>query len=316
MGSLCEDWLQDKEVSALKRLAPTLLVLALLFVACAPGTGSAPTTTKATLAPTSAPVPTAAAKPIAAPNNTTAIQATVTILPATPAVAPTPTMAAAKLVPVVDVVDGDTIKVNLNGKTETIRIIGLDTPETQDPRKPVQCFGLEASNRAKEMLAGKKVQLVPDPTQDTRDKYGRLLVYVEVDGIDYGLWMIANGYAHEYTYEVPYQRQAEYKAAYREAREKGLGFWAADTCSGDTEQPAVKATATTAPAVAPIATVAPVPPTTAPRANCDPSYPDVCIPPPPPDLDCKDVGYKRFRVLPPDPHRFDSDKDGIGCEGG
>jgi len=48
--------------------------------------------------------------------------------------------------------------------------------------------------------------------------------------------------------------------------------------------------------------------------KCDPSYPDICIPPYPPDLDCKDVPYKKFRVLPPDPHRFDGDKDGVGCE--
>jgi micrococcal nuclease len=51
-----------------------------------------------------------------------------------------------------------------------------------------------------------------------------------------------------------------------------------------------------------------------PPGNCDPSYPDVCIPPPPPDLDCKDIPYRNFRVLPPDPHHFDSDGDGIGCE--
>jgi len=48
--------------------------------------------------------------------------------------------------------------------------------------------------------------------------------------------------------------------------------------------------------------------------SCDPSYPDVCIAPSPPDLDCKDVPYRKFTVLPPDPHRFDGDKDGIGCE--
>lgn len=48
--------------------------------------------------------------------------------------------------------------------------------------------------------------------------------------------------------------------------------------------------------------------------NCHPSYPTVCIPPPPPDLDCSDISYKRFKVLPPDPHRFDGDRDGIGCE--
>lgn len=51
-----------------------------------------------------------------------------------------------------------------------------------------------------------------------------------------------------------------------------------------------------------------------PPGNCDPAYPDVCIPPPPPDLDCVDISYRNFRVLPPDPHRFDGDRDGIGCE--
>jgi micrococcal nuclease len=51
-----------------------------------------------------------------------------------------------------------------------------------------------------------------------------------------------------------------------------------------------------------------------PPGNCDPAYPDVCIPPPPPDLDCKDIPYRNFRVLPPDPHHFDSDGDGLGCE--
>ena len=50
------------------------------------------------------------------------------------------------------------------------------------------------------------------------------------------------------------------------------------------------------------------------QSQCDPSYPDVCIAPAPPDLDCADVPYQNFRVLQPDPHRFDGDKDGIGCE--
>ncbi len=53
---------------------------------------------------------------------------------------------------------------------------------------------------------------------------------------------------------------------------------------------------------------------TPPVGNCDPSYPTVCIPPPPPDLDCGDITYRNFTVLPPDPHRFDGDGDGIGCE--
>ena len=73
-----------------------------------------------------------------------------------------------------------------------------------------------------------------------------------------------------------------------------------------------------APAPPPPAASNPPPPTPTPtqppRANCDPSYPDVCIPPPPPDLDCGDIPHRNFRVLPPDPHRFDTDRDGIGCE--
>lgn len=65
----------------------------------------------------------------------------------------------------------------------------------------------------------------------------------------------------------------------------------------------------------PAPTPTPPPPTPAPEENqCDPSYPDVCIPPYPPDLDCGEIPYRNFRVLPPDLHRFDGDKDGIGCE--
>jgi hypothetical protein len=56
------------------------------------------------------------------------------------------------------------------------------------------------------------------------------------------------------------------------------------------------------------------PPSPAKAANCSPAYPTVCIPPPPPDLDCKDIPYRNFQGLPPDPHRFDADHDGIGCE--
>lgn len=78
--------------------------------------------------------------------------------------------------------------------------------------------------------------------------------------------------------------------------------------------PVMAAPPVPAPAVPLVATVAPAPAPA--RGNCDPSYPTVCIPPSPPDLDCGDVGYRRFQVLPPDPHRFDGDYDGVGCESG
>lgn len=141
---------------------------------------------------------------------------------------------------VVSVTDGDTIKVNINGKTETLRLIGIDTPETVDPRKTVQCFGKEASTKAKEMLTGKKVRLEGDTTQGERDKYQRLLRYVYLeDGTFFNKWMIENGFAHEYTYNQPYKFQSEFKEAEKTARENRRGLWG-DICNGDTTQPAAK----------------------------------------------------------------------------
>ena len=78
-----------------------------------------------------------------------------------------------------------------------------------------------------------------------------------------------------------------------------------------TDTPAPIPTATLPPPE-PSVTFTPEPP--APDGNCDPSYPDVCIPPPPPDLNCGDIPYRQFTVLQPDPHCFDGNKDGIGCE--
>ena len=147
---------------------------------------------------------------------------------------------AATLYPVTQVVDGDTIKVLMNNQTETIRLIGLDTPETVDPRKAVQCFGQEASNKAKELLTGKMVTLEADSTQGERDKYDRLLRYAFLeDGTLFNKLMISEGYAHEYTYgSNPYKYQADFQAAEVEARENNRGLWSAETCAGDTTQAA------------------------------------------------------------------------------
>lgn len=136
---------------------------------------------------------------------------------------------------VTDVVDGDTIKINMSGKVETLRLIGMDTPETVDPRKLVQCFGKEASNKAKELLSGQKVRIEMDPTQGERDKYDRLLAYVyRDDGLFYNKYMIEQGYAHEYTYSTPYKYQAEFKAAQKSAQANQAGLWSPATCNGDT----------------------------------------------------------------------------------
>jgi len=133
------------------------------------------------------------------------------------------------------VVDGDTIKINIDGTITTLRLIGMDTPETIDPRKPVQCFGKEASNKAKELLSGQKVRIEKDPTQGELDKYGRTLAYVyREDGLFYNKYMIEQGYAHEYTYNAPYKYQAEFKAAQKDAEQNLRGLWSPNTCNGDT----------------------------------------------------------------------------------
>ncbi|MEK9157392.1 MAG: thermonuclease family protein [Patescibacteria group bacterium] len=135
-------------------------------------------------------------------------------------------------VAVVKVVDGDTITVSINGESETIRIIGINTPETVDPRKPVECFGQEASTKARELLDGQSVRLEIDASQGETDKYDRLLRYVFLsDGSDFGKLMISEGYAYEYTYQAPYQYQVAYKTAQGEAQSAKRGLWADNACN-------------------------------------------------------------------------------------
>ena len=132
---------------------------------------------------------------------------------------------------VIKVVDGDTIDVEIEGKIERLRLIGIDTPETVDPRKKVQCFGKEASDKAKELLGGQLVTLESDETQGEKDKYKRLLRYVILpDGTNLNLFMITEGYAHEYTYDEPYKYQAEFKQAEISARENSKGLWNPTIC--------------------------------------------------------------------------------------
>ena len=141
---------------------------------------------------------------------------------------------------VLKVVDGDTIHISYNGKDEKVRFIGLDTPETKDPRKPIQCFGREATAKMAEFTENKKVRLEFDKTQGERDKYGRLLAFVYgEDNKNLAYEMIRQGYGNEYTYNSnPYKYQSEFKDAARKAREENKGLWAENTCAGDTTKPA------------------------------------------------------------------------------
>lgn len=141
------------------------------------------------------------------------------------------TLSSEAMYEVVKVVDGDTVDVFIDGKVERLRLIGINTPETVDPRKVVECFGLEASNKAKAQLTGKKVLLEGDSSQDERDKYNRLLRYVFLeDGTNFNLMMIQEGYAYEYTYAVPYKYQSQFKEAQINASKEKKGLWG-DLCN-------------------------------------------------------------------------------------
>lgn len=202
-----------------------LFVLLLIIVPAAPEqpkTDQPVVNAEQAAATTSPAAPSTSSEEVVAPNAQTATS-------------PSPQLEQSGLVKVISVVDGDTIKASINGMEQTLRLIGMDTPEVVDPRKPVQCFGKEASDKAKAILTGQMVRLEFDPTQGDFDKYQRLLRYVFLaDGTSYNKMMIAQGYAHEYTYDLPYKYQAEYKAAQAVAQKAQLGLWNPATCSGNT----------------------------------------------------------------------------------
>lgn len=211
---------------------------------------------------------------------------------------------------VTDVVDGDTIKVRARGFETTVRLIGIDTPETRHPSQPVQCFGPEASQRVRRILPlGQQVRLQTDSTQDRRDRYGRLLAYVykpsrsgPLGSVNYSL--VATGYAKVYIYQgIPFRFASAFQAAERRARAADRGLWG-PPCEGDTRSPA--------PSAAP-APERDAPPSGGSGAGCDPNYAGACVAPYPPDVDCADVSGS-VRVVGSDPHRLDGNGDGVGCE--
>lgn len=132
---------------------------------------------------------------------------------------------------VAGVIDGDTILVDDAGTATTVRLLGIDTPETVDPDQPVQCFGPEASAQAQELLTGHQVWLETDPSQATIDTYGRTLAYIWLsDNQLVNLQLIQDGYAREYTYDQPYRYQDTFQAAEAQAIVDALGLWSPAAC--------------------------------------------------------------------------------------
>jgi micrococcal nuclease len=187
---------------------------------------------------------------------------------------------------VTQVIDGDTVDVLIGDSFFRVRYIGINTPESNEP------CGSEATAANSALVAGRTVTLVKDVSET--DQYGRLLRYVYVGNVFVNAELVRTGWAEAVAYP-PDTAQA----GYLESLEAGAP---------------VPLCAAPQPTTAPQPTAVPQP--TAPAANCDPSYPTVCIPPYPPDIDCGDIPHRRFQVIPPDPHGFDGDNDGIGCESG
>jgi endonuclease YncB( thermonuclease family) len=139
---------------------------------------------------------------------------------------------------VVRVIDGDTLKVKLaTGQTVTVRLIGIDTPETVKPGTAVECGGRDATARMKKLAlrngVGRSVTLTSDPTQDAVDRYGRVLAYVDGDGADFGRSLVSSGWAKTYVYGQGFRRVGAYRRAQASARKArpGRGVWR--TCGGN-----------------------------------------------------------------------------------
>ncbi|SNB59995.1 thermonuclease family protein [Thermoflexus hugenholtzii] len=293
------------------------VLLGLMLVACAPGPAPVPARSPeaSVMIPTSIMIfpPATQVVPLASP--TTAIAPAVSPIPTpapppptlSPMSAPAPRSEALRSLPGADcvppgrpvqparlvrILDGDTIDVQIEGRTYRVRYIGIDAPERG------QAFYAEATAANRRLLGSGPLRLVRDVSET--DRYGRLLRYVFAGDVFVNRALVEGGYAQVMTVPPDVSCAQTFLAAEREARSAGRGLWGL---------PPPTATPIR---IQPTRTPAPTPE----RGNCHPAYPTVCIPPPPPDLDCGDIPYRNFPVdhRYGDPHRFDGDKDGIGCE--
>jgi micrococcal nuclease len=233
-------------------------------------------------------------------------------------------------VTLIGVTDGDTIRVDVDGREESVRFFLIDAPEARDPDHPAECFGQEATTYLTWMLSlGGDLYLETDISN--RDRFGRLLRYVWLDVGDGEVYLlnealVRSGYAAFSTFPPDVMYMEEIREAGQFAREHGYGLWSSCITDdeGDTNELSghqaiyagseigIDSVRTGSEHPTQQGVIADPTPT----SGCEPAYPDVCIPPSPSDLDCGDVAYEGFTVNPPDPYQFDGDFDGVGCEGG
>ena len=125
---------------------------------------------------------------------------------------------------VVRIIDGDTITVRISREIRTVRLIGVDTPETKHPTKEVQYFGREASAFTSAALKGKTVRLETDSESAHVDRYGRWLRYVYLDGDNFNARLIREGYAYAYRL-FPFSKRPEFVRLEEQARRQRVGLW-------------------------------------------------------------------------------------------
>lgn len=147
------------------------------------------------------------------------------------------------------VVDGDTLKVRIRKRIKTVRILGVDTPESHKPNVAPECGSSEATSSAFKWSfdkpldfdrdglfdhgrRGRSVRLRTDNTQSKHDQYGRLLAYVSRGSNDLGKWQVAQGWAELFVFaSIPFKRLASYQAKFDQAQAAGRGVWS--LCAGD-----------------------------------------------------------------------------------
>jgi micrococcal nuclease len=183
------------------------------------------------------------------------------------------------------VVDGDTLELRDGTR---VRLIGIDTPETVHPDFGDECYGDEASRFTERLLRpGDALRLVFDV--ERFDRYGRLLAYVHraADDLFVNARIVARGYAYVETVPPNVAHAERFRRLARAARERDLGLWS--RCPNDGSGPKAR------------------------TSRCLSGYRGTCVPPPPPDLDCDDIG-RPVRIVGDDPHSLDADGDGRACE--
>ncbi|MFM6452530.1 MAG: thermonuclease family protein [Planktothrix sp.] len=199
---------------------------------------------------------------------------------------------------VTGITDGDTLTINAQNQNITIRLACIDAPETKQPG------GRNAATFLSQLApVGSSITVVPV----AKDQYGRVGVVFGKDNrggnVNVNVKLVENGHAvvyQQYLINCPSSRQDLVRAE-ASAKQRRQNFWnQTNPCMPWDFRQGKCSTA-----------AAPEPQQ---QGRCDPSYPDVCIPPAPPDLDCGEITHRRFRVTGSDPHGFDGDNDGIGCE--